>query len=1494
MMLRARIVGLVLMAFVSAGPVAAQDVFQVLQSILEQNSRTVPISPGSPASVVDTELLVVQRQLSALGYDVGTPDGIMGPRTRSAIAGYQVTLGHTPTGILTAEERRLLVDGRDLEPVAPSIASSNLAAGFDLQQDMDLPGNDFRSGMNEAALKGGTVDGCMAACAADGRCQAFTFNSAARICFLKTSAGWPTAYDGAVSGVRSGVGASLPGAMVTTDGSRPLSSAEILQLQAGLNQRGYDAGTPDGVMGGRTRQAIAQFLADNPQQLGAEANIALLRAVLGASAGEPDAALRPLDGPYEPIEGIDRRLRLFSIANDPAILDDGSLLRSWFQRDARSAEFGDNFELITAYDRGNSVERDAIVARYRQVLLDEAMAFVSRPENTRFRVTLTRPVQFGPYIAGRGLTLTSPSMEILTDKVLRYRTLLGGQDFGGFALDAPDISAVPVEDEAAAARLIDEIEAKSGNRQGNITVWATISALGVDRNAAGMPLDVDFPMTVSVDKVSLMTFGRDGRSLGEELVVLYRAGEFAPQPISASADALAVAQGLGVPIVDGHIVVPGGNRSDHHMHIAAALGRSQSFMPGLGRLFGLAALRLAPDRAVAAIEDGAVRALLTPTQHLQVFGRPANESTSFANEFDRRRAQEILTGQIVPEIVAGAPSFPLQVVSISLAGLGEYDFSTSSFPIGYDGLSLMNLPDHFGRFRTTVRYTDIPLSLPMDEMAAEAMVRGAPYGQPVVYLATFGTLSLPAEGAVSSAGGDSENAQAFGALVFTPSRAGIFADATLDVQLLAIDPARSIEDPDGPRNLTPPSPDAVALGEIALTTELEMLGHIYDQLVERGEEGGIVESSTSVRSANEFEVTDRRREVQAALLAATRGTIWLEGTISFGNYLTDQNVFDAAEIRFQAPSDNGFSANYHYSLLDPRQLNRLAVPPEDARTIVADFGREASVMARINLVDVSTDASPGTPTYRIVINIEEVLILTPEGSSSDGPGLIARIRTGSDLGPTAAQAPPIRDLNAEALDYLRIKYAPETMDDAAYERMMAARWAMEIGVNRPGEEAFFPAGTDLLSAEVRRRWLPEFKRWANERIDSLSEPLRLDCAEPIEGPFWRSPLRDTALATYADLGTAETLSRVASRFAAPHLSGPVYFEIPGYFMENQTCGTAPSGVIDRLGLTSGERSGAVVRVADIALPGGESQFELDLVVESVEVRPHPEGGLPVLLVNARFARAWREGNPPTMLSDAGDLERLTAEAASPSATAIPPGWDIVGLQPGQTLEEAERIIRDHMDVAIVFERQQGQRTTPYFQNEISYLDASLSEAITLIHEPTPAGDTVFLIARQVGQPADTMPTDDVIAGLQSKYGPERRLSRPVPGDFGITWHSETIPKSSRSSSDMQHCGSPFVMTQGYWTPIEGSLEDIPATVTENLQIRGYLVLPGPSDLYEDSLELGALDCGISLQANKSTSGNNDVLLIQMFDYAGYARAYAGRPAKSAEGAEGSTDLSIKF
>lgn len=51
----------------------------------------------------------VQTALNYFGYPAGTPDGALGPRSRSAIAQYQATLGYPATGQLTDYERSMLV-----------------------------------------------------------------------------------------------------------------------------------------------------------------------------------------------------------------------------------------------------------------------------------------------------------------------------------------------------------------------------------------------------------------------------------------------------------------------------------------------------------------------------------------------------------------------------------------------------------------------------------------------------------------------------------------------------------------------------------------------------------------------------------------------------------------------------------------------------------------------------------------------------------------------------------------------------------------------------------------------------------------------------------------------------------------------------------------------------------------------------------------------------------------------------------------------------------------------------------------------------------------------------------------------------------------------------------------------------------------------------------------------------------------------------------------
>ncbi len=70
----------------------------------------------------------VQKQLSSLGYDPGTIDGVMGPRTRAAIARFQ-------------NDRKLLPSGR----VGPATAAYLMPASV-MQVNTFLSRNDIRNG----------------------------------------------------------------------------------------------------------------------------------------------------------------------------------------------------------------------------------------------------------------------------------------------------------------------------------------------------------------------------------------------------------------------------------------------------------------------------------------------------------------------------------------------------------------------------------------------------------------------------------------------------------------------------------------------------------------------------------------------------------------------------------------------------------------------------------------------------------------------------------------------------------------------------------------------------------------------------------------------------------------------------------------------------------------------------------------------------------------------------------------------------------------------------------------------------------------------------------------------------------------------------------------------------------------------------------------------------------------------------------------------------
>ena len=123
-MLKKSLVGGVLSLGVVLGPV--QPVFagggDVVGGIIggiiggaivnEASRKKKPVARSSGSSVSSYQReqnREVQSALNHFGYPAGTPDGVMGSRSRSAISSYQAFMGYPATGQLTEIERQVLV-----------------------------------------------------------------------------------------------------------------------------------------------------------------------------------------------------------------------------------------------------------------------------------------------------------------------------------------------------------------------------------------------------------------------------------------------------------------------------------------------------------------------------------------------------------------------------------------------------------------------------------------------------------------------------------------------------------------------------------------------------------------------------------------------------------------------------------------------------------------------------------------------------------------------------------------------------------------------------------------------------------------------------------------------------------------------------------------------------------------------------------------------------------------------------------------------------------------------------------------------------------------------------------------------------------------------------------------------------------------------------------------------------------------------------------------
>lgn len=72
--------------------------------VREDRCRLAQVTDASVPESPDLSIRQIQQMLNALGFDAGPLDGIEGPKTRSAIAALQESLGEPTTGTLTPSQ----------------------------------------------------------------------------------------------------------------------------------------------------------------------------------------------------------------------------------------------------------------------------------------------------------------------------------------------------------------------------------------------------------------------------------------------------------------------------------------------------------------------------------------------------------------------------------------------------------------------------------------------------------------------------------------------------------------------------------------------------------------------------------------------------------------------------------------------------------------------------------------------------------------------------------------------------------------------------------------------------------------------------------------------------------------------------------------------------------------------------------------------------------------------------------------------------------------------------------------------------------------------------------------------------------------------------------------------------------------------------------------------------------------------------------------------
>lgn len=236
---------------------------------------------------------MLQHSLIQGGYAVDAADGIWGPRTTAAVREFQRIKGLQVTGRADSSTLAALgvsADGKTQAPDVRRTGDTDKLPPVRTRTTADLDRTTIRAiqqALERQGLKVGAPDGIW------GERTTSAIGNFQRAKGMPAS-GEPDAHTLAALGLLPG--GDRPAAVRDGQSPRPgdLDPAAIRMIQQALTQRGFDNGTPDGVWGDRTVNALRDFQRTRGLEPAGEPDVHTLSALglLPGSSGAPKDSRR--------------------------------------------------------------------------------------------------------------------------------------------------------------------------------------------------------------------------------------------------------------------------------------------------------------------------------------------------------------------------------------------------------------------------------------------------------------------------------------------------------------------------------------------------------------------------------------------------------------------------------------------------------------------------------------------------------------------------------------------------------------------------------------------------------------------------------------------------------------------------------------------------------------------------------------------------------------------------------------------------------------------------------------------------------------------------------------------------------------------------------------------------------------------------------------------------------------------------------------------------